>query len=89
MNITINGTLEPKELATYIKQIKDKHPNEIITEVTLTVSEEFVDLSYKFKSIPFERIRRITGYLVGNTDKWNNAKSSELKDRVKHNVEDK
>lgn len=34
----------------------------------------------------FERIRRITGYLVGTLDKWNNAKKTEEKDRVKHNV---
>lgn len=32
----------------------------------------------------FERIRRITGYLVGSLDKWNTAKRSEEKDRVKH-----
>lgn len=32
----------------------------------------------------FERIRRITGYLVGSLDKWNSAKRSEEKDRVKH-----
>lgn len=32
----------------------------------------------------FERIRRITGYLVGTTDKWNPAKFEEEKDRVKH-----
>ena len=34
----------------------------------------------------FERIRRITGYLVGTTDRFNNAKQSEERDRVKHNV---
>lgn len=39
----------------------------------------------KDKSEPkFERIRRITGYLVGTTDRWNDAKQAELKDRVKH-----
>lgn len=32
----------------------------------------------------FERIRRITGYLVGTTDRWNDAKRCEEKDRVKH-----
>ena len=32
----------------------------------------------------FERIRRITGYLVGTTDRWNNAKRAEEHDRVKH-----
>lgn len=35
-------------------------------------------------NIPFERIRRITGYLVGTTDRWNDAKKAELRDRVKH-----
>ncbi len=36
--------------------------------------------------IGFERIRRITGYLVGTLDRFNNAKRSEVNDRVKHNV---
>jgi anaerobic ribonucleoside-triphosphate reductase len=36
------------------------------------------------KGVGFERIRRITGYLVGSTDRWNDAKRAELKDRVKH-----
>lgn len=36
--------------------------------------------------IGFERIRRITGYLVGTVDRFNNAKRAEEKDRVKHNV---
>lgn len=34
--------------------------------------------------VPFERIRRITGYLVGTVDRFNNAKRAEEKDRVKH-----
>ena len=34
----------------------------------------------------FERIRRITGYLVGTMDRWNNAKQAEEKDRVKHSL---
>ncbi len=34
----------------------------------------------------FERIRRITGYLVGTIDRWNNAKRAEEKDRVKHSM---
>ena len=38
----------------------------------------------KEDDVPFERIRRITGYLVGTTDRWNNAKLAELRDRVKH-----
>ena len=36
----------------------------------------------------FERIRRITGYLVGTLDRFNDAKRSEVEDRVKHNIGD-
>ena len=38
------------------------------------------------KGVPFERIRRITGYLVGTMEKWNNAKQAEERDRVKHQI---
>lgn len=38
------------------------------------------------KGIMFERIRRITGYLVGTIDRWNNAKRAEERDRVKHSL---
>ena len=34
--------------------------------------------------IGFERIRRITGYLVGDISRWNNGKKAELNDRVKN-----
>ena len=34
--------------------------------------------------VKFERIRRITGYLVGTLDRFNNAKRTEVLDRVKH-----
>ena len=37
---------------------------------------------------PFERIRRITGYLVGTLDRFNNGKRAEERDRVKHGVTD-
>ena len=36
--------------------------------------------------VGFERIRRITGYLVGTMDHWNNAKRAEESDRVKHDM---
>lgn len=36
------------------------------------------------ENVRFERIRRITGYLVGTTDRWNDAKRAEERDRVKH-----
>ena len=36
------------------------------------------------EGIKFERIRRITGYLVGTLDRFNNAKKKEVQDRVAH-----
>ncbi len=38
------------------------------------------------EGIKFERIRRITGYLVGTLDRFNNGKRAEESDRVKHSV---
>lgn len=38
------------------------------------------------EGVGFERIRRITGYLVGTLDRFNNAKRAEVTDRVKHGV---
>ncbi len=38
------------------------------------------------KGVGFERIRRITGYLVGSLDRFNNGKKSEVEDRVKHSL---
>jgi anaerobic ribonucleoside-triphosphate reductase len=38
------------------------------------------------QGVGFERIRRITGYLVGTMDKWNDAKRAEERDSVKHGL---
>lgn len=36
------------------------------------------------EGVKFERIRRITGYLTGTLDRFNDAKAAEVRDRVKH-----
>lgn len=41
------------------------------------------------EGVKFQRIRRITGYLVGDVSRFNNAKQKEEHDRVKHGVEKK
>lgn len=38
------------------------------------------------KGIPFDRIRRVTGYLTGSLDRWNSGKRAEEHDRVKHGL---
>ena len=41
------------------------------------------------EGVEFERIRRITGYLVGTVDRFNDAKRAEESDRVKHSLSEK
>ena len=54
----------------------------------MSIMEKQIDLDGREKmvgeGVKFERIRRITGYLVGTMDRWNNAKRAEERDRVKH-----
>ncbi len=49
----------------------------------MTVKSTDINLG---EGVGFERIRRITGYLVGTMDKWNDAKRAEERDRVKHDM---
>ncbi len=44
----------------------------------------YIDQKKVGANVGFARIRRITGYLVGTLDRFNNAKRAEEKDRVKH-----
>ena len=72
------------ELAKYVEYEKTKHPN--IYQLEVRPDGEWVDLTARTGLRPFDRIRRITGYLVGNMSHWNNAKRAEEADRVKHPV---
>lgn len=76
-------SMKQEEIDEYIKRGKEAEPKKELTKIEINVDGEYVDLKYHY-NVPFERIRRITGYLVGTTDRWNNAKKAELKDRVKH-----
>lgn len=87
MNVNVIGTQIPQEeINAYIEHGKQKYPDKVIKEITIKVDGDFVDLKYDFDDVPFDRIRRITGYLVGTTDRFNNAKRSEERDRVKHTM---
>ena len=58
---------------------------EDIKKIKLTLDGDDVIMDIQLVAQPkFERIRRITGYLTGNLDSWNNAKRAEEHDRVKH-----
>ena len=51
-----------------------------------TMKEYFSDHAEWFDEGKFERLRRITGYLVGTLERWNDAKKAEESARVKHSV---
>ncbi len=50
------------------------------------VAEKYYNDHSQYFGEKFERLRRITGYLVGTLDRWNDAKRAEEHDRVKHSV---
>ena len=84
VNVT-GGTLEQQEINAYIARAKEKFGREPFG-IDIKVDGEFVELSYDFGNQPFHRIRRITGYLVGTLDRFNNGKRAEERDRVKHQI---
>lgn len=91
MKISIsNGNISdyPKEeIQEYVKLIKEKYKDEIIDEIIFTFGDDgYVNIETHKHSTPFNRIRRITGYLVGTLERFNNGKRAEERDRVKHDV---
>lgn len=86
MNTIITGNADPKEAALYVEYLEKKY-NRKLKSLDINIDGEYADLDYRFSAEPFERIRRITGYLVGTMDHWNDAKSAEEKDRVKHSTQ--
>ena len=88
INVTVTGgELSEKEINAYVARAKEKYPDKRITDMELKLDGEFVDIQYKWETVPFERIRRITGYLVGTLDRFNNGKRAEEADRVKHTIQ--
>ncbi len=81
----VGGNMNPREVSYYAQQIRKNNPGMEVESMTLKIGEDnYVDVDYQLIPIPFERIRRITGYLVGTVDRFNNAKRAEEHDRVKH-----
>jgi anaerobic ribonucleoside-triphosphate reductase len=92
MKVTLkNGdisTVPEEEIAAYKKYIREKYPDDVIDEIILEFEGEDVKIETHKHSVPFNRIRRITGYLVGTLDRFNDGKRAEEHDRVKHGIEE-
>ena len=82
--ILLDGSMTTEELAAYYNRAVDKYGREPI-RMTVRVEGDEVALGYDFARVPFERIRRITGYLTPSKN-WNNGKRAELKDRTAHGM---
>lgn len=85
VNVT-GGEMTQQEIDYYVGHSQKKYPDRKIQKLDIKLDGEYVDLNCTFEEIPFERIRRITGYLVGTLDRFNDAKYAEVQDRVTHSI---
>ena len=84
MEVIANG-FSKEEIEFYVKEVQSRLPKKNLQKVSLSRrADGDVDVDYIASAPKFERIRRITGYLVGTIDRWNDAKRAEEHDRVKH-----
>ena len=74
--------ISDNEKQNYVDYAKSKFP--AADRIELMAIGDEVEISFHIPEIKFDRIRRITGYLVGTMDRWNDAKRAEEHDRVKH-----
>lgn len=83
------GIISDEEKLGYIDYIIKKVGNASeIQRIVIKLDGDFVDLEWHFAPVPFERIRRITGYLVGSLDRFNDGKRAEVADRVHHGYDE-
>ena len=83
VTVKFDGDMEEAELAEYVQRGRKKF-GKYLRGIEAVQDGEYVNISYDFKAQKFQRLRRITGYLVGDLSRWNDGKLAEEKDRVKH-----
>ena len=83
--VYVNVDILDDEIDAYIDRGFEKMGERLRT-INIVIDGDYADITYSDKSPGFERIRRITGYLVGTLDRFNDAKRAEESERVKHGV---
>ena len=82
-----NVDILDEEVDAYIARGFKKLGDKLRTiDIVIEDNNEYANITYSTKAPKFERIRRITGYLVGTLDRFNDGKRAEEADRVKHGV---
>lgn len=87
--VTVESNFDcPKEEAEGYVRLYDVDEHRKLKRLELTLvpndTQDFLDIKAVYTRVPFDRIARITGYLVGTVDRFNDAKKAELKDRETH-----
>ena len=83
IEVTVQGEPVEGEIEGYVRRGLKLHGKQL-KAMAIKLDGGDLDIDYTLHKVPFERIRRITGYLVGTTERFNNAKRAEEHDRVKH-----
>lgn len=89
MNVKVNNPENlPKEIVEKAIAMMEAEEGRKVIEISLRSTDEpdVYGITPIFEQVKFDRIRRITGYLVGNLNRFNDAKRSEVEDRVKHTM---
>lgn len=76
-----------EEVEAYIARGRALESGKKLVAIDITISGDEAEIRYEYEPVKFERIRRITGYLVGTLDRFNDAKRAEESQRVKHGTE--
>ena len=76
----------PGEIVEKAIAMMEREEARKVVELTIrrTENPDEYGITPIFEKMPFQRIRRITGYLVGDLNRFNDAKRQEVGDRVKH-----
>lgn len=84
VTVTAPEDMAEEELCAYVDYARQEY--KLVKAVDVQPDGDYVGLRIHTPTMPFERIRRITGYLVGALPRWNDAKRAEERDRVKHSL---
>lgn len=78
----------PEEIVQAAIQMMEQEAGRRVVEISIrrTENPDEYGITPAFERVPFQRIRRITGYLVGDLGRFNDAKRFEVMDRVKHGM---
>lgn len=89
MDVKINNPEQiPEQIVRAAIAMMEQEEGRTLQEISIrrTGKPDEYGILPVFVPVPFQRIRRITGYLVGTLDRFNNAKRAEEQDRVKHGM---